>query len=154
MIGSMVASTGDSMYNNYENQKYQNKLRTYAQDPTKMNAYADQFTKHLNAGLTTGVANNTQSYLAQRGLTDSPQISEQVEAQAIAPYVQQNEQNGYQDALSALNLGGGASSSSSSSSSSPLLALMMMNNKSGGSSGGGMGSGGWDESGQVFDMGV
>jgi len=105
---AQLGSTGYNLYNQYQNQQYQNNLRSYAQDPAKMNAYAAQFTQPLNAGLTTGVANQAQAYLAQRGLSDSPQISEQVEAQAIAPYLQQNQQQGYQDALQALNLGGGA----------------------------------------------
>jgi len=105
---AQVGSTGYNLYNQYKNQQYQNNLRSLAQNPAKLNAYAEQFTKPLNAGLTTGVANNTQAYLAQRGLSDSPQISEQVEVQAIAPYIQQNEQQGYQNALQALGLGGGA----------------------------------------------
>ena len=62
----------------------------------------------LTAGLQTSVANQAQSDLANRGLSDSPQIAQQVYAQALAPYVQQNQQTGYQDALQALNLGGGA----------------------------------------------
>ena len=103
-----IGGTGYNLYNQFENQQYQNKLRSYAMDPAKMNAYAQQFTQPLNAGLTAGVANQAQGYLAQRGLSESPQISEQVEAQAIAPYIQQNQQQGYQDALQALGLGGGA----------------------------------------------
>jgi len=103
-----LGSTGYNLYNQYQQTQYQNKLRDLASNPAKMNAYAAQFTKPLNAGLTSGVANNVQAYLAQRGLSDSPQISQQVESQAIAPYIQQNQQQGYQDALNALNIGGGA----------------------------------------------
>jgi hypothetical protein len=103
-----LGSTAYNLYNQYQNQQYQNQLRSYAQNPAKMNAYAAQFTQPLNAGLTAGVANEAQGYLASRGLSDSPQISQQVEAQAIAPYIQQNQQQGYQNALQALNLGGGA----------------------------------------------
>jgi hypothetical protein len=103
-----LGSTAYNFYNQYKNQQYQDLLRSYAQNPQKMNQYAAGFTQPLNAGLTTSVANNAQAYLAQRGLSDSPQISQQVESQAIAPYIQQNQQAGYQDALQALNLGGGA----------------------------------------------
>jgi hypothetical protein len=105
---AQLGSTGYNLYNQYQNQQYQNNLRSYAQDPAKMNAYAAKFTQPLTAGLQTSVANNAQSYLASHGLSDSPQISEQVEAQAIAPYIQQNQQTGYSNALQALNLGGGA----------------------------------------------
>lgn len=103
-----LGSTAYNLYNQYQQQQYQNKLRSYAQDPSKLNAYAAQFTQPLTAGLQKGVANETQGYLASRGLSDSPQISEQVEAQAIAPYIQQDQNQGYQNALQALNLGGGA----------------------------------------------
>ena len=105
---AQIGSTGYNLYDQYQNQQYQNKLRSYAQDPAKMNAYAQQFTQPLNAGLTAGVANQAQSDLATRGLSDSPEIAQQVYAQAIAPYIQQNQQQGYQNALQALNLGGGA----------------------------------------------
>jgi hypothetical protein len=103
-----IGSTGYGLYNNRQNQQYQNQLRSLAQSPTKMNAYAEQFTKPLTAGLQANVANNTQSYLAERGLSDSPQIAQQVQAQAIAPQVQQDQQQGYQNAIQALNVGGGA----------------------------------------------
>jgi hypothetical protein len=109
--GTEVASLGSTaynLYNQYQNQQYQNLLRSYAQNPAKLNAYAAQFTQPLTAGLTSAVANQTQGYLASRGLSDSPQIAQQVEAQAIAPAIQQNQQQGYNDALQALNLGGGA----------------------------------------------
>jgi hypothetical protein len=103
-----LGSIGYGLYNNYQNQAYQNQLRSYAQDPSKMNAYASKFTKPLTAGLNSAVGNNTQAYLAQRGLSESPQIAAQVQSQAIAPYVQENQKTGYSDALQALNLGGGA----------------------------------------------
>lgn len=110
-VGTEVAglgSTAYNLYNQYQQQQYQNKLRDLASDPAKMNAYAAKFTQPLTAGLQKGVANEAQGYLASRGLSDSPQISEQVEAQAIAPYIQQNQQQGYQNALQALQIGGGA----------------------------------------------
>jgi hypothetical protein len=103
-----LGSTAYNLYNQYQQQQYQNQLRSMAQDPAKMNAYAAKFTQPLTAGLTAGVANQAQADLATRGLTDSPEISQQVYAQAIAPYIQQNQQNGYQNALQALQVGGGA----------------------------------------------
>jgi len=107
-----LGSTGYNLYNQYHQQQqqqqqmaYQKKIRDLVSDPTKMAAYAEGYTNPLNAGLTSSVANQAQAYLASRGLSSSPQISEQVEAQAIAPYIQQNNQQGYQDALQALGLG-------------------------------------------------
>jgi len=131
-----LGSTAYNLYNQYQNQQYQNLLRSYAQDPAKMNAYAAQFTQPLNAGLTASVANNAQAYLAQRGLSDSPQISQQVEAQEIAPYIQKNQQTGYQDALQALNIGGGAISPALQQQNS-LAALTKAFSQYGGGGGGG-----------------
>lgn len=119
-----LGSAGYGLYNNYENQQYQNLLRSYAQNPAKMNAYAEQFTKPLTAGLQAGVANQAQAYLANRGLSESPQISEEVESQAIAPYIQQDQQQGYQDALEALGLGGGAQPQAPGSSVSQLAQIL------------------------------
>lgn len=117
-----LGSTAYNLYNSYQQNQYQNWLRSMSQDPKKFNAYAQQFVQPLNAGLTSGVANQAQAYLASRGLSSSPQISEQVEAQAIAPYIQQNQNQAYQDALQALGLGGGAKSPNISSS-NPLSSL-------------------------------
>jgi hypothetical protein len=103
-----VGSAAYNLYNQYQNQQYQDTLRQDAQNPAKVTALAQQYTQPLNAGLTTSVNNQAQAYLAQRGLSDSPQISQQVESQALAPYIQQNGQQGYADAIQALGLGGGA----------------------------------------------
>ena len=103
-----LGSTGYNLYNQYQNQQYQNTLRSDAQNPAKVTALAQQYTQPLDQGLTAAVNNQTQAQLAQAGLSESPQISQQVEAQAIAPYIQQNQQNGYQNAIQALGLGGGA----------------------------------------------
>lgn len=131
-----IGSTGYNLYNQYQQQQYQNKLRSLAENPQKMSAYAAQFTNPLNAGLQSGVANQTQAYLAERGLSDSPQISEQVEAQAIAPYIQQNQQLGYQDALQSLGLGGGAiNPATQQATSANSLAKLLSSLKLGGGSG-------------------
>jgi len=105
---AQLGSTGYNLYNQYQQQQYQNKLRSLSTDPAAVGKLAQGYTQPLNAGLQKGVANEAQAYLASRGLSDSPQISEQVEAQAIAPYIQQNQQQGYRNALQALQLGGGA----------------------------------------------
>lgn len=106
--GTNLASAGSGLYNNYENQKYQDTLRSYATDPAKLNAYASSFTKPLTAGLSEGVNNQSQAYAAERGLATSPALEQQIQNQAIAPYIQQNQQTGFAQALQALGLGGGA----------------------------------------------
>jgi hypothetical protein len=108
LTAAQVGSTGYNLYNQYQNQQYQNTLRQDAQNPAKVTALAQQYTQPLTAGLTAEVNNQTQAQLAQAGLSESPQIAQTVEAQAIAPYIQQNQQQGYTDAIQALGLGGGA----------------------------------------------
>jgi hypothetical protein len=103
-----IGSTAYNMYNQYQQQQYQDKLRSLSTDPAAVSKLAAGYTQPLTAGLEKGVANNTQAYLAERGLTESPQISQEVQSQAIAPYIQQNQQQGYSLALQALGLGGGA----------------------------------------------
>ena len=103
-----AGSTAYNLYNQYQNQQYQNTLRSDAQNPAKVTALAQQYTQPLTAGLTAAVNNQTQAQLAQAGLSESPQIAQEVGAQAIAPDIQQNQQAGYQDAIQALGLGGGA----------------------------------------------
>ena len=105
---TQLGSTGYNLYNQYQNQQYQNTLRSDAQNPAKVTALAQQYTQPLNAGLTAAVNNQTQAQLAQAGLSESPEISQTVLAQALAPYIQNNQQQGYNLALQALNLGGGA----------------------------------------------
>ncbi|MGB6721170.1 MAG: hypothetical protein WBE72_10270, partial [Terracidiphilus sp.] len=75
-----AASTGYNLYNQYQQQQYQNTLRSDAQNPAKVTALAQQYTQPLNAGLTAAVNNATQAQLAQSGLSESPQIAQQVEA--------------------------------------------------------------------------
>ena len=105
---AQVGSTAYNLVNQYQNQQYQNTLRSDAQNPAKVTALAQQYTQPLTAGLTAAVNNATQAQLAQAGLSESPQIAQTVEAQAIAPYIQQNQTQGYNLALRALGLGGGA----------------------------------------------
>jgi len=103
-----IGSTGYNLYNQFRQQQYQNKLRSLATNPAKMAEFAAGYTKPLTAGLTKSVGNEAQAYLGERGLSDSPEITQQVLAQALAPYIQQNQQLGYSNALQALGLGGGA----------------------------------------------
>lgn len=106
--GAQIASAGSNIYQGYENQQYQDKLRSLAMNPQQLQTYEQGFVQPLNAGLTQGVSNQAQAYAAERGLGQSPGPQSEIIAQAIAPYIQQNQQNGYQNALQALNLGGGA----------------------------------------------
>jgi hypothetical protein len=99
---------GSSILEGYKQQQYQNKLRSLAQDPRKFMAYANGFKQPLAAGLLQGTENAAQGYAAERGLASSPALENQIVSQAIAPLLQQQQNQAVQDAWNALQLGGGA----------------------------------------------
>jgi hypothetical protein len=103
-----LASAGSGLYNAYQQQQYQDMLRRYASNPAALQQYAAGFTQPLQAGTIQGINNASQGYAAERGLSQSPALSQQIENQAIAPVIQQEQEQGMQDALRALGLGGGA----------------------------------------------
>ncbi len=103
-----LLGAGSGLFNNYEQSKYQNMLRSYASNPTKLMNYAKGFTQPLPAGLLQGVENQAQGYAAERGLATSPALQQQIVSQAIAPYIQQQQDQGLNFAMQALGLGGGA----------------------------------------------
>jgi hypothetical protein len=94
---------GNWLNNRKVNQR-QDFLTKLGEDPNKMNAYVSQFQKPLQAGLTQNVGNATQAYLGERGLSESPTVSADVFAQALAPYQQQQQQTGIAEALASLGL--------------------------------------------------
>lgn len=73
-------------------------------DPAKMAAKVAMFRHPLDQGLVSGVGNATQGYLAERGLSASPAIQEQVMAQALGPYVNENENTSLMAALRSLGI--------------------------------------------------
>lgn len=83
------------------NQDYLSKL---GKDPVAMQAYLRKFQQPLSAGLTQGVGNNVQAFLGERGLSESPTISADVLAQALAPYQQQEQQLAGNEAFNSLGL--------------------------------------------------
>jgi len=99
-----LVSTASGLYGSYENAQQQNKVRGILDNPAKFQNYAAGYTRPLSAGLTQGVANATQGYAAERGLAESPALEQTLYAQAIAPYIQQNQQMGQQEALQSLGL--------------------------------------------------
>jgi hypothetical protein len=106
-----LAGAGSNIYTGIEsaqqNQKIassQQYIRDLVQNPAKMAAAAAGYTAPLTAGLTSGISNEVQANLAERGLGSSPAAYVQQLTQALAPYIQQNQQMGYQDLLTALGL--------------------------------------------------
>lgn len=63
-----------------------NQLSQLANNPQAMAARIRALQQPLNQGLVSGVGNEVQGYLAERGLALSPAIQSQVMAQALGPY--------------------------------------------------------------------
>ena len=99
-----LVSTASGLYGSYENAQQMNKARGIVDDPRKFQQFAAGYTRPLAAGVMQGVTNAAQGQAAERGLAESPAQEQQIVAQAIAPYIQQNQQQGQQDALAALGL--------------------------------------------------
>lgn len=92
-IGSNVVSgiQNFQQQNRYNNaQSYLNGLIT---DPAKYQAALQKYTQPLNQGLVTAITNQTNAQLAERGLGGSSAITQATLAQALAPYILQNQQN-------------------------------------------------------------
>lgn len=82
---------------NREAQQKQKFVENLITNPTKWASYVSGFNKPLAAGLTSDIARETDAYGAERGLGSSPAIMKDVYAQALAPYIQ-NEQSMAQNA--------------------------------------------------------
>ena len=76
-----------------------------ANNPEASAAAIRSMTQPLDQGLVQNVGNQTQAYLAERGLSESPQISESVLSQSLAPYEQQNQQTAMNEYYRNLALG-------------------------------------------------
>jgi hypothetical protein len=110
-----AAGAGANLYSGVQNaqnmgaynstQKY---IQNLVKNPQAMQKAAAGYTQPLSAGLTDGVTNQVQAQLAERGLGGSPAALQSNLAQALAPYIQQNQQTGLNALMNALSLGGSA----------------------------------------------
>ncbi|HEV2521033.1 MAG TPA: hypothetical protein VGT24_01520 [Candidatus Acidoferrales bacterium] len=82
-----------------------NQYLDLANNPAKSEAKIASLVQPLNGSLEKSVENSVQGYLGSRGLSESPQISEAVLSQSLAPYEQQNIQNAIDEYYRSLGLG-------------------------------------------------
>lgn len=103
-----TAGTGllQNLMANREAQKKQSFVENLIQNPAAFSKFVSGFQQPLTAGLTADVARSTDAYGAERGLGSSPTVMKDIYAQALAPYVQQQQQQGTNAALSALGIYG------------------------------------------------
>lgn len=83
---------------------YQKMVQGIISDPAKLMARAKALQSPLDQGLVQGVGNQVQAYSAERGLATSPQIQQAVLAQALGPYIQQNQKDALGEAVSSLGV--------------------------------------------------
>jgi hypothetical protein len=83
---------------------YQNLVMNLLKNPQQLAAMAAKITQPLNAGLVQATNNQVQGNLASRGLAQSPGIFAASEAQALAPFEQQNQQTALSAVLQSLGL--------------------------------------------------
>lgn len=102
-----LVTTGFGLVSNImatqQQQSALNRISSYQKNPAKAAQVINSLTQPLSLGLTEDVGNNVQGYLAERGLSGSPNITSSVLAQALAPYQQQNQQQAMQEFQMLLN---------------------------------------------------
>lgn len=120
-IGTGVSALSNFLTNRTKNKylqdqiNYQKYLRSLASDPAKMSAYVRGFEQPLDQGLVASVNNQVQAFGAERGLSTSPEIMAEIEAQALGPLKQNSQQMAINEALASLGLPAGDPSSALSS---------------------------------------
>lgn len=111
---------------NREAQKKQKFVEDIITNPAKLQQFVAGFNKPLTAGLEADVARSADAYGAERGLGSSPAVMKDVYAQALAPYVQQQQNQAMQSALQSLGVYE-ASPTTKPVDVSSLLKVLMMN---------------------------
>lgn len=92
----------------HKSTQYQDLLLKYAQNPQLLSQAVASATKPLDNALVQSVNNTVQANQAARGLSQAPGIFAASEAQALAPFVQQNQQTAQNQVLASLGLPGQA----------------------------------------------
>ena len=105
-LGGGAAGAGllQSFFANREAQNKQKFVEQLITNPTKFASYIQGFEQPLQAGLTADINRNASAFGAEHGLGSSPGVMQNIEAQALAPYLQQQQQTAEQAALQSLGI--------------------------------------------------
>ncbi len=117
---------------------YQNQLMSLIKDPAKLTQMILKAQRPLDNSLVQSVGNRVQADLASRGLSQAPGIFGASEAQALAPFQQQNYNEAMNQVLTSLGLPG--STFRQPENLSPLLTQFLRSFRTGGGGGGGGGT--------------
>lgn len=106
-LKSVLAGAGglETLLAEKKKQDILNRYMNLANNPAASEAKIRSMTQPLDQALTQSVDNSVQGYLGERGLSESPQISEAVLAQTLAPYAQKNTDAAIQEYYDSLGLG-------------------------------------------------
>ena len=102
--GTVGTGLTQNLIANNEAQSKQKFVEQLITNPQKFASYVNQFQQPLQAGLTADIARSTDAYGAERGLGSSPIALQDMYAQALAPVLQQQQQQAQQTALSSLGI--------------------------------------------------
>jgi hypothetical protein len=125
-LGGATAGTGllQSFLANRQAEQKQDFVKNLITNPTKFASYVKSFDQPLQAGLTADIDRNASAFGAEHGLGSSPAVMQNVEAQALAPYLQQQQQTAEQAALQSLGIYSGSPTTKPVDISSILKLLM------------------------------
>lgn len=110
LLQTGVAGAGEAgnLIEEKKRMDYQNFVMNLLKNPQQLAAMAAKIQQPLNNGLVQSVNNQVQGNLASRGLSQAPGIFAASEGQALAPFVQQNQQTALQAVLQSLGLPAGS----------------------------------------------
>jgi hypothetical protein len=129
LLQTGVAGAGE-VGNIIEQQKenaYRNFVLSLLNNPAKLGQMATQLAAPLSGALTQSVNNTVQGNMASRGLAQAPGIFAASESQALAPFVQQNQNSALQAILQALQVPSGTFKGPQNL--APLFSSLFSNNK-------------------------
>jgi len=108
LLGGMLG-TGEvgNILEERKRAEYQNQLLSLIKDPAKLTQMILKAERPLDNSLVQAVNNRVQADLASRGLSQAPGIFGASEAQALAPFQQQNYSEAMNQVLASLGLPGG-----------------------------------------------
>jgi len=133
--GTIGAGFLQNLLANRQASKKQKFIEDLISNPAKFNAYVSNFEKPLQSGLTADISRMTDAYGAERGLGSSPAVMKDVYAQALAPYLLQQQNQAEQTALSSLGIYENSPTTKPVDISSIMKMLLMGSKPTGGSAG-------------------
>jgi len=102
--GTAGAGLTQNLLANRQAEQKQNFVKDLITNPTKFAAFVKSFNQPLQQGLTADIDRSASAFGAEHGLGSSPAVMQDIEAQALAPYLQQQQQTAQQTALQSLGI--------------------------------------------------